>query len=273
MMRLGFIGGGQMAEAMIRGLGAHAAAFDIHIIVFDVSAERCDYLRKSYPLTVARSLDEVMQSCDRVVLAVKPQVYPAVAEAVAAGYREGQILLSIMAGLALDTLCEKLPATAKCVRLMPNLAMAVGQGACLYCDRNLEENERADTIALLETIAAVWPLAEKQINGASAISGSGPALFYTMLEGLTLGGIAVGLPKDAALAMANQTMLGTALLLRESDAHPAALRDSVLSPGGTTIAAVEVLENAGFRGDLIRAVRAASDRADALGGQKGGATK
>lgn len=268
MKRLGFLGGGHMAAALVEGLSKQKDEA-LSLLVYDPDASRCRHLQQ-FGVTPAASNGEVIAGSDWLFIAVKPQVYAEVEAEIAAHYRAGQLVISLLAGTTLARIGAQLPAHKKLVRLMPNLAMAVGAGTCLLsANEQVTAEEKSAVKALLATTGLVQELPESSIDAATAIAGSGPAFFYMMIEGLTLGGINMGLPRDTALALANQTMLGTARLLQETGEHPAALRDRVLSPGGATIAGVEQLENGGFRGDLIKAVTAAAKRAADLGGKGG----
>lgn len=271
MIQVGFIGGGQMAAAIIGGLRREIEAGRIDVSVADPNVARCQYLQRTYPITIAADNKGVMAAADIVFIAVKPQLFHMVEEEIASAYRQGQLLLSIMAGIPIDTVSRRLPSCGKVMRLMPNLAMAIGEGVCLLsAGAAVTEEEKAKVVDLLSVSGLVQEMEEHYINGAMSISGSGPAFFYTMIESLMLGGVAVGLPKEMALSLATQTMLGTAHLLKETGEHPAALRDAILSAGGATIAGLAQLEAGGFRSDLMRAVEAATARAETLGAPKGG---
>ncbi len=269
MFRLGFLGGGQMAEMLIGGLREHAVDLQLEYLLYDPLCDRRQYMVNQYSINTAASNAAVMAESSVVFVAVKPQVFPEIEEEIAANYREGQIILSIMAGLDLATVGKKLSKDAKIIRLMPNTAMGVGAGVCLLtANENVTETEKTWVIDMLSTIAMVEDIPEKMMNGAMAISGSGPAYFYTMIEAMTLGGIEVGVPKKLALALATQTMLGAAEMLKSTGEQAGVLRDNVLSPAGTTIEGVRALEAGGFRSDVMEAVRAAWYRAEEIGGKK-----
>lgn len=269
MFRLGFLGGGQMAEMMIGGLKDHAADFHLEYLLYDPVCSRRQYMLSEYGVNTAANNAEVLEKSSVVFVAVKPQIFPEIEDEIAANYREGQIILSIMAGIDIATVGKKLPKDAKIVRLMPNTAMGVGAGVCLFTANDyVTETEKSWLVDMLSSIAIVEEIPEKMMNGAMAISGSGPAYFYTMIDAMTLGGIEVGIPKKLALSLATQTMLGAAEMLKTTGESPADLRDSVLSPAGTTIEGVRALESGGFRNDVIEAVHAAWRRAEEIGGKK-----
>ena len=269
MYSLGFLGAGQMGTAIMAGLKKRSA--NAECLFFDADQNRAAAVATQYGAESCPGIHEVLARADATIIAVKPQVYPAIAAEIAANYQEGTLLLSIMAGVPLATLSEKLPSGAKLIRLMPNTAMSVNEGVCLLsANENVTAAEKKRIVDLLSLLGLVFELPEKQMNGGMAISGSGPAFFYTMLEAMMLGGIETGLGKDAALSLAAQTMLGAARMVLETGQSAATLRDQVLSPAGTTIEGVRVLEEGGFRSSVMGAVYAAYRRGEELGKPKGG---
>ncbi len=260
-----------MAEALIRGMQENATDLHLEYLLYDPALQRQKILFDKYSIESAQGNDEVMQNASIIFLAVKPQLYPSIKDEVKSYYRDGKILVSIMAGVDLATLGRDLPANAKIVRLMPNGAMAIGKGICLYCDNgNLTESEKAWLLDLLSSMGMVKELPETQMNAAMSVAACSPAVYYTLLDGMILGGISVGLSKELSLELAAQSMLGSAALLMEKRQHPAVLRDQVLSPAGTTVEAVKVLEGASFRFAIMDAIEAAYLRAEemAKGGRK-----
>lgn len=265
MFRFGFLGGGLMAEAIIGGLKEKATEYHLEYVLYDPAGHRRLHLKDKYDVEILNSNKSVMDRASVVFVAVKPQVYPEIEDIIAENYREGQIIISMMAGVTLATLEAKLP-EAKIVRIMPNTAMSVGAGVCLFtANQKVGEKEKTWLIEVLSTLGLVEEMDESTMDGAMAISGSGPAFFYTMIEGLVLGGIEVGLPKKLAKELAIQTMLGCSQLLLNTGEEPSVLRDNVLSPGGTTIEGVRKLEAGGFRSDLIEAVAATAAKGKAMG--------
>lgn len=268
MYSLGFLGAGQMGSAIIGGLKERSA--DTKCLFFDADQNRSTAVTKRYGACAKTNIAAVLNEADATIIAVKPQVYPLVADEIVANYQEGTLLLSIMAGVTLATLGEKLPQSAKVIRLMPNTAMVVGEGVCLLsANENVTAEEKERIKDLLSLLGLVKEIPEKNMNGAMAISGSGPAFFYTMAEAMMLGGIETGLPKDLALELTAQTMLGAAKMIRETGESASVLRDQVLSPAGTTIEGVRVLEAGGFRSDVMGAVEAAYRRGEEMGKRKG----
>jgi pyrroline-5-carboxylate reductase len=264
---LGFLGAGQMGSAIMGGLKERSA--DTECLFFDADQSRSIAVSECYGARAESNIAAVLEHADATIIAVKPQVYPLIAEEIAESYQEGTLLLSIMAGVTLATLCEELPKSAKVIRLMPNTAMSVGEGVCLLsANKNVTEEEKERVKGLLSLLGLVKEISEKNMNGAMAISGSGPAFFYTMAEAMMLGGIETGLPKELALELTAQTMLGAAKMIQETKKSAAVLRDQVLSPAGTTIEGVRVLEAGGFRSDVMGAVEAAYRRGEEMGKRK-----
>lgn len=265
MNTLGFLGAGKMGGAILRSLLATEA--ELRCVYYDISAECCRLLHADLGIPGEHTAEDVMEKADGVILAVKPQIYPAVADLVSQNYREGQILISIMAGITLDTLAKGLPETAKIIRLMPNMAMTVGAGVCLLtANENVTEAEKEEVKSLLAPMGLVKELPEHLMDAGTAISGSGPAFFYTMVEAMMLGGIREGFTRDDALELTVHTMKGAAALLEATKNSPAELRDQMLSAGGTTIAGICALEQGSFRKDTAAAVSASAKRSKELSG-------
>ena len=263
MYSLGFLGAGRMGGALIGGL--KELSKDTACLFFDSSPERCREITDAYGIEAEASIGDMMTKVDGAVIAVKPQVYPSLALEIAADYRSGQMLLSIMAGITLKTLGEKLPPDAKIVRLMPNLAMSVGSGVCLMsCNGNVTETEKERLREILSPLGLVKEIPETLMNAGTALSGSGPAFCYALIEGLTLGGIRAGFSRDEAEELAVWTMKGAAELLTRTGESAAELKDRMMSAAGTTVEGICVLEKSGFRGNAADAVMAACRRGGEL---------
>lgn len=266
--KIGFIGGGNMAEAFVKGLikGGYPAA---EIIISEPSEPRRNFLAERYNLAVTEENLDVVRGCDIVVLAIKPQIVDTVVTAFAPDFTFDKLLISILAGVATTTLEEILGGAPRVVRAMPNTPALVGEGATGLCrGRFASPEDLAYARRLFETFGIVRLVSEEQLDAVTGLSGSGPAYIFTVIEALADGGVQEGLPRDTALALAIQTVLGAAHLLKESGEHPALLRDKVCSPAGTTIAAVRVLEEKGLRATLMEAVSCATRRSRELGAKK-----
>jgi pyrroline-5-carboxylate reductase len=262
---VGFIGGGNMGEALIKGL-ISAAVPAGNIRVAEPNATRRQQLTERYGITATDDNAQVVRGSDLIVLAIKPQIVPVVLPGVAAHYDKSKLLVSIAAGVPTRTLEEYFDGSPRVVRVMPNTPALVGAGAAALCaGRFATQEDLAIAVSLFEGVGTVHVVSEAQLDAVTGLSGSGPAYVYTVIEALAAGGVLEGLPMDMALALATQTVLGAAQLVRDSGEHPAVLRDRVCSPGGTTIAGVQVLEEKGLRAALINAVAQAAERSRELG--------
>jgi pyrroline-5-carboxylate reductase len=266
--RIGFIGGGAMAEALAGGLIASGISA-AQIQIAEPRPERCAQLRDRYGVSVGANNADVVRGSDLVVLAVKPDVAPAALAALRAQGLEltGPLWVSIAAGVRLATLEAALPARARIIRAMPNTPALVGAGATAICaNAQADASDRSAALTLFESVGITWEAdAEHLLDAVTGLSGSGPAYVFLFLEALIDAGEAVGLPREAAERLAIQTVYGAAKLAREGDSSPAQLRERVSSPGGTTLAGLAALDAGGFREILARAVAAATRRSAELG--------
>ncbi len=261
---VGTVGGGNMAEAILRGL-LRAGMQPDQLIASDPDTSRREHLARELEIRVTESNAEVARSSELVVLAVKP----AHVEAAAADLPRdaGPLYVSIVAGLRISTLRRLLGSQPRIVRVMPNTPALIGSGiSALASDANLatEDGERAT--AVLEAVGRVVRVPESLMDAVTGLSGSGPAYVYLFIEALTEAGVREGLSTDVAGELAVETVLGAARLVRESGEHPAQLRERVTSPGGTTVAGLSALEQGGLRAAVFEAVHAATARSRELGG-------
>jgi len=262
--RWGFIGGGNMAEAIIRGMIAGGIA-PAAILVAEPLAARRQHLAAKY--AVATTTDNTgMAACDTVILAVKPQSAAAVCTELKEQISGEQLLISIMAGVPCKNIENCFSTAVRVVRVMPNTPALVLAGAAAIAGGSYATAaDLAATEALFSMVGSSCRLDEKLMDAVTGLSGSGPAYVLTFIEALADGGVKNGLPRDAALQLALQTVLGTAKLLAETGEHPGSLRDKVTSPGGTTIAGLHALEKGSFRAIVMNAVEAATLRSKELG--------
>jgi pyrroline-5-carboxylate reductase len=209
---------------------------------------------------------EVVQACDTLVLAVKPQVMAAVLAEVKPHIAARHVVVSIAAGVTLKTLADGLGDKTRLVRVMPNTPCLVGASAAGFAPGSTATPEDVVLVGrLFGAVGKAFAVPEPLLDAVTGLSGSGPAFVYVMIEALADGGVRVGLPRDVAQALAAQTVLGAAKMVLETGQHPAALKDAVASPGGTTIAGLHALERAGLRAALMDAVEAATRRSLELG--------
>jgi pyrroline-5-carboxylate reductase len=209
---------------------------------------------------------DVVAACDVLVLAVKPQVMPELCAELKLALSAKHLVISIAAGVTLQTLADGLGEKTRLVRVMPNTPCLVGASATGYSPGATATADDVELVgALFGSVGKAFRVAEPLLDAVTGLSGSGPAFVYTFIEALADGGVKCGLPRDVALALAAQTVLGSARMVLETGQHPAALKDAVASPGGTTIAGLHALERAGLRAAAIDAVEAATQRSQELG--------
>lgn len=265
MHTIGFIGGGNMAEALIKGLLAKGHPAD-KILVSDPSPARQALLRDVHRVTVLADNRAVAAGCRLLVLAIKPQMVPVVIPELAGVVTPDHLTVSILAGTATATLEQILGGDVRVVRAMPNTPALVGCGASAICAGRFATPADLDTAAaLFHAVGSVNIVSEGQMDAVTGLSGSGPAYVFSVIEALAEGGIKEGLSREVALELATRTVLGAAQLVAESGEEPAVLRQKVCSPGGTTLAGLTALEECDVKGALIEAVARATRRSQELG--------
>jgi pyrroline-5-carboxylate reductase len=262
---IGFIGGGNMAEALVKGLLAQGHPAE-KILVGDPNPERQALLRDVHKVTVLADNRAVAAACRLLVLAIKPQMVPMVVPELSGVVTAEHLTVSILAGTAAATLEKLLGGTARVVRAMPNTPALVGCGATAICaGRFATPADLATAAALFRAVGSVNIVSEPQMDTVTGLSGSGPAYVFSVIEALTDGGVQEGLPRAVALELATRTVLGAAKLVAESGEEPAELRRKVCSPGGTTLAGLTALEERDLKGTLVEAVARATKRSKELG--------
>jgi pyrroline-5-carboxylate reductase len=265
---VGFLGAGNMAAALIKGLRHSDAVGADRILASDVKKERLEQLQKTHAIRTTTDNHLLLQEADVVVLAVKPQVVDKVMTEVGHDLRGDQLLVSVAAGVPIEALEGRLPAGSRVVRAMPNTPATVQAGATAIAGgTHATEADLRIARELFEAVGRVVVLDESLLDAVTGLSGSGPAYTMLIIEALADGGVKVGLHRDTALLLAAQTVFGSAQLLLETGEHPGRLKDMVTSPGGTAIAGLHTLESGGLRTTLIDAVEAATKRAGELGEQ------
>ncbi|MBI2480411.1 MAG: pyrroline-5-carboxylate reductase [Planctomycetia bacterium] len=266
-MTIGFIGAGQMARALARGFVAAELVSPDGVAAFDPVAEAASQFAELIPGSrIAASNQAVVAAADVVVLAVKPQCIGDVMLELASDKSDDRVLfISIIAGTPLTTLCAGLK-SERVVRVMPNTPCLIGAGAAGYSLGPGASTADGELVGrLMGAVGIAFPVPESQLDAVTGLSGSGPAYVYTMIEALSDGGVRAGLPRATATALAAQTVFGAAQMVISTGEHPGVLKDRVTSPGGTTIAGLQVLERSGLRSALIDAVEAATKRSQELG--------
>ena len=264
-MRIGFLGAGKMAEAILAALIRNQVVPASQVMIRDVVAGRRSYLRRRYRVAVAATSSDLVEACDVVFLAVKPQDLDELLTHVGPLFSKRHVVLSIAAGKTLSHLQKKAGAQVRLVRVMPNLAVMVGEGMSAFClGKKARPADRKLAAQLLGCCGRVVELEERHFDAVTALSGSGPAFFAYLMAALADAAAGLGLSKAAAQLLAEQTMLGAACYLLETGIEPAELIRAVASPKGTTAAGLAVLESSTVRRTLARTIEAAARRSQEL---------
>ena len=266
VMKIGFIGGGAMGEAILSGILSNSLAAPGDVFVSEIREERCQILRDEHGINAVTDSGFVETAgLDILLLAVKPQVVEGVMSSLKGRVKEDILVASIVAGLPIKTIEKYFPANP-IIRIMPNTPLAVGEGMSAYARNDKATAKAAKGIRdILYACGQAVEVKEGMLDAVTGLSGSGPAYGFLMIDALADGGVAAGLPRETAILLAAQTLLGAAKMVVETGKHPDVLRDQVTSPAGTTIAGVRVMEQQGVRGALIDAVIAATERSKELG--------
>ena len=263
---IGFLGAGNMAEALIRGLIHGGVVPTERILASTPRGERLDELHRTYGVRVTADNTEVARHSDILVLSVKPQILERVLREVATHIRSGALVISVAAGVDTATIEGHLPSGARVVRAMPNTPALVRAGATAIArGRHANDGDLAEARLVFDAVGLTVTLDESQLDAVTGLSGSGPAYIFLILEALADAGVKVGLSRRNAQRLAAQTVMGSAKLLLDTDEHPGRLKDMVTSPGGTAIAGLHTLEEGGLRTTLINAVETATKRSRELG--------
>lgn len=263
--KIAFIGGGQMAEALIGGLLSAKLCSPDRIWATDPVASRLDHLKKKYGIQVSGQNREAVVWAEVVVLAVKPQILDAVLKEIAADLGK-TLVVSVVAGAPIRRIADVCDPKTRIIRTMPNTPAMVHEGmTAIAIGPGVGEGDVNCVRQMFESVGKVVPVEERLMDAVTGLSGSGPAYVFLAIEALTDGGVKMGLSRETAGLLAAQTVLGAARMVLETGQHPARLKDQVTSPGGTTIAGLHQLEQGGLRATLIDAVEAATKRSQELG--------
>ena len=263
---LGFIGAGNMAEAMIRGIIQNQVVLPDRILASDISGERREHVSKTFGIQTFEENPFLVDQSNVIFLAVKPQAIPRVLADIGTNMGPEKLLISIVAGVPIQKLSAGLPKGPRIVRTMPNTPVTVMEGAMAIASDSPASPEDLETVeTLFRPIGRTVRVEEKLIDAVTGLSGSGPAYVFMMLEALADGGVKMGLPRDVAETLAAQTLMGSAKLFLETRTNPGELKCMVTSPGGTTIAGIHELEKGGIRASLMNAVESATKRSIELG--------
>ncbi len=262
MKQIGVIGTGNMGSAIVRGLLDSGFIRASELAISDKSEQAMRRITKDWPAVEAYgSPAELCADCGVIILAVKPYMLTDLLDECAENLTD-RAVISIAAGWTVAMLREKLePYDARWLRVMPNTPALVGEGMTAICeDSNFSVNELEYARGIFDSLGKTALLPERVFDGVIAVSGSSPAYVYMMIEAMADAAVQEGIPRQTAIRMAAQSVFGSALMVLNSDQHPAALKDAVCSPGGTTIAAVTELERCGFRSAVQQAMKACADK-------------
>jgi pyrroline-5-carboxylate reductase len=263
---IGFIGAGNIGEALIKGLLKSKMITPAQIIVADKNKERLANIAENYDIKVFNKSFEVAKTADIIILTVKPVDVKELLKEISPDIGKGKLLISSIAGITTDYIRQGLYHPLSIVRVMPNTPVLIQEGAIgLYTDKCVTREDRELSIAIFELLGKVVIIeSEELMNAVTGLSGSGPAYFFFLLEAFVDAGVSVGLPRDKARVLSMQTALGSIKLAIESSKHLSELKEMVASPGGTTIAGLTKLEECETRSAIIQAVKTATKKAKDL---------
>ena len=258
---IGFIGSGNMAGAIIRGLVSGGFSAN-EITVFDICREKAQSLADELSVNTAQSEKEIAENCDKVVLAVKPDVFPSLLEKIGEELKaKDPLIISIAAGKTTDFIASLLPYTPRLIRIMPNINAKVQAAISAFCgNERADDSDKAFVKGFCDAFGRGIEIAEKNFSIYTAIGGCSPAFAFMFIDSLARAAVKNGMTKTDALEVAAQAVLGSAKLILESDEHPWKLVDAVCSPGGTTIEGVCALQEKSFEAAVEAAVEASYNK-------------
>jgi len=268
-IKVGFIGAGAMAEALLTGIVKKDLLLPDNLLVSDVNRDRLVHLQNSLGISYTDNNIDLVKRSDIIFLAVKPAIVSKVLREIAVSVKQDSLIVSIAAGITIENIEKSFAESIPVIRVMPNTPSLVGAGASAIALGQFATESQGEAVSeLMEAVGQVVKLPEELIDSVTGLSGSGPAYMYMVLEALIDGGVKMGLPRQHARTLAAQTMLGAAKMVLETGEHPAKLKDMVTTPGGTTIHGIYALEKGNLRGTLIDGVEAATKRAREMAKEK-----
>lgn len=259
------IGAGNMGTSLIRGILSAQLTSSKRIVASGPRLEKLARLKTEFGIAVTDDNRDAAKQADIIILCVKAAVIRAVLEQMHDVLHKDQFIISIAAGVTTASMEKVVGRNVPIVRAMPNIASTVGLGStAVSFGKHVHEKQHDIAVKIFEAVGDVVVVGEHHLDAVTGLSGSGPAYIYMVIEALIDGGVKMGLPRDISTKLAIQTVLGSAKLVKESNVHPAILRDQVTTPGGTTINAIHELESHGLRSMLIDAVATATNRSKEL---------
>ncbi len=263
--KIGFIGCGNMAKAMIRGIIDSNLLDKKNIYVSAKTEASLENIRKEFGINTSLENKKIAELADFLIIAVKPYLYEKVLKEVKESIRSETLVISIGAGISLNFLRENLRDNSKFAKTMPNTPALVGQAmTAISLGDNLAKEEIDDLVSIFKSFGKVEIIDEEDMDAFTSIAGSSPAYIYILIEAMADAGVREGLARDKAYSMAAQAVLGAAKMVLETGEHPGKLKDNVCSPGGTTIEAVTSLEASGFRSSIIEAIRVCTEKSKSM---------
>ena len=264
MEKIGIIGLGNMGEAIVKALVNRGSKRE-PLLLAEAKKERVVYMEKTYGLKCTKTLVELVQKADYIVLAIKPQDAKEVMHAISPSLNNKKIVISIMAGMTTSNILSFIGKPIRVIRIMPNICVKVGEGMMgITSNHIVTKEDRATVQKMLSPLGHFVEVSEELMDAVTALGGSGPAFFLLFLEAMIDAGVKTGLPRDKAKTISLQVIKGTVKMLEEEKIHPTVMRDMITSPGGTTIAGIAILEERAFKGNVIEAIERACKRAKEL---------
>jgi pyrroline-5-carboxylate reductase len=263
--KIGIIGVGKIGSTLLKRLICTSTIANDKIIIYDINEKRLKERSNEYNVETAKNNSELVRASEFILIAVIPQVIDVVLHEIGTIITEKQTVISIAAGVKFKHINEFITKNVGLIRVMTNTPALVGAAATVIAHNNYITEYQLETVKkIFKAVGMVVELEEIHLDAVTGLSGSGPAYIFIIIEALADGGVKMGLPRDVALKLAAQTLLGSAKLLLETNKHPGELKDMVATPGGTTITAIHELESAKIRATLIRAVEAATVKSRSL---------
>ncbi|UOQ43611.1 pyrroline-5-carboxylate reductase [Halobacillus salinarum] len=263
--KIGFLGCGQMGQAMIHGMVKAGVVPANQIAATAITDETIDFVAEEYGINITSDNKKLAQESDILFLAVKPYIYKEVIEEIKDEIAKDTVVVTIAAGVTLEATKKAFGFNVKVIRSMPNTPSLVGAGMSVLCPNEfVTKEELADVLEIVESFGEAEVIAEKLMDVVPSLSGSSPAFVYMFIEAMTDSAVQQGFPRDKAYKLASQAVMGAAKMVLESGKHPGQLKDDVCTPGGVTIDAVAALEESGLRSSVIQGMTACTNRAREL---------